>query len=61
MSTSSQKSDKDELVESDLVGYGSTTDEEIPTKPLEEIYKIIGNWLSSIQVSRQQDYCTKSN
>ena len=44
MSTSSQKSEQDELIELDHISsYGSSADEEIPTKSLEDIYKIIGN------------------
>ena len=41
MATSAQDSDKDELIESDHIEYGSTEDE-IPTKTLEEIYAMIG-------------------
>lgn len=36
-------SDKNELIEPDQIDYGSTTEEEIPTKSLEEMYTIIGN------------------
>ena len=44
MSTSSQKAEQDELIELDHISsYGSSADEEIPTKSLEDIYKIIGN------------------
>ncbi|KAL5258664.1 hypothetical protein ACHWQZ_G009209 [Mnemiopsis leidyi] len=35
-------SDKNELIEPDQIDYGSTTEEEIPTKSLEEMYTIIG-------------------
>ncbi|XP_063678425.1 synaptic vesicle 2-related protein-like [Bolinopsis microptera] len=41
MATSTQESDKDELIESDHIEYGSTEDE-IATKSLEEIYTMIG-------------------
>ena len=37
-----ESSDKNELIESDLIDYGSTNEDNIPTKSLEEIYTIIG-------------------
>ena len=37
-----ESSDKNELVESDQINYGSTSEDNISTQSLEEIYTIIG-------------------
>ena len=42
MMQSAESSDKNELIESEQIDYGSTNEENIPTKSLEEIYSIIG-------------------